>query len=152
MKASGDDGLDFDLNLAPIIDCFTVLITYLLVSASFITLGLLDVTVAASAPSASSAPPPSMSLNLRLRQGGLIEVQTEGSERNSIRIPALGGQWDIAALSEQLKQIKERNPALETGLIGADEGIRYGELVRVVEASKVVLPNVALSAEELAGS
>ena len=36
---------DFELNLASIIDCFTVLITYLLVSASFISLGILDVSV-----------------------------------------------------------------------------------------------------------
>jgi biopolymer transport protein ExbD len=37
---------DFDLNLAPIIDCITVLIAFILISTSFISIGLLDAGIA----------------------------------------------------------------------------------------------------------
>ena len=58
---SGDDGveLDFDLNLAPIIDCFTVLITFLLISASYISINIIEASVASvevsSEPSTAAA-------------------------------------------------------------------------------------------------
>ena len=43
---------DFDLNLAPIIDCMTVLITFMLASASFLSIGILDAGVAAAGATA----------------------------------------------------------------------------------------------------
>ena len=36
-------GQDVDLNITPIIDCFTVLITFLLASASFLSIGFFEV-------------------------------------------------------------------------------------------------------------
>ena len=44
----GSGGQDFELNLASLIDCFTVLITFLLASASFLSVGILDAGVAAA--------------------------------------------------------------------------------------------------------
>mgnify|MGYP003351965824 CR=1 FL=1 len=42
-----DGGQDFELNLASIIDCLTVIIAFLLLSSSFVSYGTLDTAVAA---------------------------------------------------------------------------------------------------------
>ena len=48
MRAASDskNSLDFELNLAPIIDCFTVLIAFILISASFASINILDAGIA----------------------------------------------------------------------------------------------------------
>ena len=71
MMVSGSGGKkdsDFELNLASIIDCFTVLITYLLVTASFITLGILDVTVTSSLASTEQTHSPDVMLTVGIKQ------------------------------------------------------------------------------------
>jgi biopolymer transport protein ExbD len=48
MSVGGGNSQDADINLAPIIDCFTVLIAFMLVSASFLSIGVLDAGIAAA--------------------------------------------------------------------------------------------------------
>ena len=55
---SGGSSQEVELNLAPIIDCFTVLITYLLVTASFLTFAAVDVSISANNPSKQETPSP----------------------------------------------------------------------------------------------
>ena len=42
MSRSRGGSLDFELNLAPIIDCLVVLITFMLASASFLSISIFD--------------------------------------------------------------------------------------------------------------
>ena len=74
--SGGNSNQDFDLNLAPIIDCFTVLITYLLVSASFISLNSLDVGIAATGDTAAAANPstPPLALTAELKDMKMLEL------------------------------------------------------------------------------
>lgn len=62
---------DFDINLAPIIDCFTVLITFMLVSASFLAIGIFDAGVEAAGTSAANTKPPAVHLELSLQKDDL---------------------------------------------------------------------------------
>ena len=75
---------DFEINLAPIIDCFTVLITYLLVSASFLSLAVFDVEVAINQPTlkTENAPltPPPISLALLLRESHGFDLKVIGGK------------------------------------------------------------------------
>ena len=70
MSAGGGGGEgDVELNLAPIVDCFTVLIAYLLVSMSFISLSIFEAGVAATSPESASVevvPPPPGEIPLNL--------------------------------------------------------------------------------------
>src|ERR1700722_17864850 len=97
-KGSHAGEMDFELNLASIIDCFTVLITYLLVSASFITLGVLDVTVAVPAMAQETAKndePPKLIVSIELGADQLLEIRTTGVETKNYRVPAKDGAWDF---------------------------------------------------------
>jgi hypothetical protein len=64
-----------ELNLTPILDCFTVLITFLLASAGFLSIGFFEAAV----PGAGSNPDaPVKELKVRLRPPGIAEVSTPG--------------------------------------------------------------------------
>jgi len=48
---------DVDINITPIIDCFTVLITFLLASASFLSIGCFEVSTPGNAADAAQIEP-----------------------------------------------------------------------------------------------
>src|SRR5579872_5936203 len=93
-------GQDVDLNLAPIIDCFTVLITYLLVTASFLTLSAVDVSVSATGAAAPATPdnsPPPLVMSIELKAGGQMDIEIRGgadSKKFNYSIPSGSGTWD----------------------------------------------------------
>src|SRR4051794_631583 len=112
-SSGGEGDQDFELNLASIIDCFTVLITYLLVSASFITLGILDVTVASNAPADEQPIPPEVSVTIALDPNRNLIVKTEGAESNTVNIGQKSGEWDFERMTGQLKAIKDKFPKID---------------------------------------
>ncbi len=50
----GEHEQDFELNLASIIDCFVVLIAFILVSTSFFSIGIIDAEVAGASTTSES--------------------------------------------------------------------------------------------------
>jgi biopolymer transport protein ExbD len=67
MKISDSGSHDVELNLAPIIDCLTVLITFMLISASFLSIGILEASVAGPNPNSK---PPEVAAELKLTAKG----------------------------------------------------------------------------------
>lgn len=150
MMTGGDNGADFELNLAPIIDCFTVLITYLLVSASFISLTILDVGVAASGqavPGPANAEPP-MSLMIQMTASKEIQLKLSGGAANvnlSYAIAPAKNDWDTAGISARLLEMKKKWPKIEDGTLSADPSVQYKEVVRLIEELKKALPKIYLA-------
>jgi biopolymer transport protein ExbD len=111
-----DNGQDFDLNLAPIIDCFTVLITYLLVSASFISLVVLDVGVAAVGPADSGKPVaiPPYNLMVELDAKRTVTLKVTGGPTNlDLKIPVLATasqDWDTEAVKREISGLEKKYP------------------------------------------
>lgn len=148
MSSEGGNGneQDFELNLASIIDCFTVLITYLLVSASFITLGVLDVTVAASTTTGETAPP-DLTITIKLNSNGDLNIDTLGKEKNNLYLAAQNGTMDLKSMESRLQELKAKFPSVNSAMVTAADAVKYRDLVKAVEKTKSVLPQVALSAE-----
>lgn len=150
---SSKDTHSFELNLAPIIDCFTVLITYLLVSASFISVGMLDVGVAATKesdePQLSTIP---LTATLELQTNGAMEVKATGGKTNvDIRLPVMAnhGERNWAAMKDSLEKLKSRYPELKEVNISATSSTRYQEIVKAIEEAKLVFPKVFLANGEV---
>jgi biopolymer transport protein ExbD len=141
---------EFELNIASIIDCFTVLITYLLLSASFITLGIFDVTVASSSPPDkvdTTTPPPKLTVTIGLLKNNDIRLNTDGSETSKVEIPNKDGSGDFDVLTANLQRIKEKFPDLSAAMITAEDSVNYREVVKAVAVTRATLPQIALSAE-----
>src|SRR6516165_3530072 len=134
-----ESGQDVDLNLAPIIDCFTVLITYLLVTASFLSLTALDVGVSATgtgAPPPENSGPPPMVMSLEALANGDIKINVRGGvsgREYPYLIRNQNGQRDEAGLLARLADVKKRWPEITEISVSAEPTVIYKDLVKLIE-------------------
>jgi biopolymer transport protein ExbD len=140
---------EFELNLASIIDCFTVLITYLLVSASFISIGVLDVNIATPSPSSESTPEPKVSLSIQVEMDRNISVRLTGEDNKQISVPPKDGRWDYDGLLDAIKPLKDKWPELNEAVVAATPDIEYQEVVKAVEVAKKVVPVAYLGDQQV---
>jgi biopolymer transport protein ExbD len=141
---SGGRGGDFDLNLAPIIDCFTVLITFLLASASFLAIGILSTNPAIPSPATPGGTPPSINLEVELGPASEITMKVSGKETREKKFPAVKGSWDLGGLQSEVTEVRKKWPDTQSLVLSAGNEIEYEHLVRVMEALKTKIPAVFL--------
>lgn len=144
---------DFELNLASIIDCFTVLIAFMLVTASFLSIGILDAGVAASAPATGqTTEPPPIQISLELNRDHSITIKTTGKESrtHTLAAPKLASAaaspagWDYDALTASLADLHKRWPTVGAVTLQAENFIEYRDVVKTMEITKRTLPVVLL--------
>jgi len=140
--AAGNEGSqDFELNLASIIDCLTVIIAFLLLSSSFVSYGALDTAVAApqgsAASSASDGQPQALTLPVTLRDAAHVDLEFSGSrsEKRSI---------SRESLKSELEALKQKYPGLNGMVLTAGGRVEYREIIRGMDESRLVFPAVAL--------
>ncbi len=147
----GESNQDVELNLAPIIDCFTVLITYLLVTASFLSLAALDVGVSATgtaAPPPDNFAPPPMVLSLELQANGDIKMNVRGGESGKeypFVVAALQGQRDEQSLLARLNEIRQRWPTINEASVSAEPNVLYKDVVKAIRKIQEAMPKVLIS-------
>lgn len=127
-----------ELLLVPMIDIFTVLVTFLLMTAVFsrITILELDLPSAAGGPAVTE---PEFRLEVILRHEG-FEI-TNGTSVIAA-VPKVAGAYDLAALSELAQSLKRDHPDVEEASILLEPKIEYDDLIQVMDAIR--------SAEQLA--
>jgi biopolymer transport protein ExbD len=138
----GGKDQDFELNLASIIDCFTVLITYLLVSASFISIGVFDVGISGPGAASADVKPPPVTIGVSMDGELNLTFRVTGDENKTVVLPPKDGKWDLDGAVEQMKALHQRWPDVNTTLLSAEPAIEYKDLVRAIEALKKVIPFV----------
>ena len=150
MNVGENSSQEVDLNLAPIIDCFTVLITYLLVTASFLTLAAVDVGVSATgtAPAVDAGIPP-MSMMLELKAGGDVNIAIQGgalTHEIDINVKSLQNSvQDVGGLENRLRQLQAKWPQITEVSVTADPTIVYKNIVEVIHKVQAIMPKVYIS-------
>ena len=156
--SSGGKGLgqDVELNIASIVDCFTVLITYLLAAASFLSVGALDVTVAGTDNTISPQDAaqvtevvPTDLLVMELTNDHHIHFKSYGSESGSVVIPSHEGVYDYAAAGKFVQSYKAKHPTLQNVVLSAQNDVAYGDVVQATDATKKTLPVVFASGDSV---
>ncbi len=135
---------EVDLNLAPIVDCFTVLITFMLVSASFLSIGVFDAGVGAAGQSAANQTPPKEVVQLEMQPQFGLELKLTGQTNQTIHLNSQNGAWDFDGLIRELNGVKGKWPELDYLVLSAANDIEYGELIKCMEKVRSVLPSVVL--------
>ena len=136
---------DFELNIAPIIDCFVVLIAYLLISASFISLTSMDVQVAVPAlGTTASAQEPTVEITIDLDSSRAVKVKVSGAKTESYTVAAKAENWDFDGVREQLETLHGRFPAATSVIMTAAKEIEYSHVVKMIEAVRPVYSQMAL--------
>lgn len=129
---------DFELNLAPIIDAFTVLIAFVMISTAFASIGILDAGVAAGGDRALTQNPPPVRVAVEVKRDDHFLIQVTGKENRSLEA------GDESSLKQQLDAIKKKWPAVNGIVVSADNAIPYEEVVRTMDLVRGSFPAVML--------
>ena len=118
-----------ELLLVPMIDIFTVLVTFLLMTAVFSRITIIQLDL----PSAAAASPSEPEFRLE------VIVKKEGFELTNGRdliaaIPTVNGEYDLKALTEMALALKREHPQTETASVLMEPGVNYDYLIRAMDA------------------
>jgi biopolymer transport protein ExbD len=131
--------MDFELNLAPVIDCMVVLIAFVLISASFLSINILEGSYAHSAAQSGAPARSTADLMVTLHADGAVAVQGAGSR--SVRIAQKAGRPDWKAVDEALA----RAPRKQVAVLSADDRVGYADVAEAMARLARRTPNVVLA-------
>ncbi len=112
-----------ELLLVPMIDIFTVLVTFLLMTAVFSRIVVMQIDL----PSSVSAKPaePKFRLEVIVRQDGFD--LSDGKQAIGT-IPKVSGEYDLNALTERVLAVKREHPTSEDASVLSERKVPYDEL------------------------
>lgn len=132
--------VDPELNIMPFIDVFGLLTTYLLFSAVFVSIGILEVQVPFI--SNASPPPTEAQRNLEIKVDvGLEKIllttswtqPPENEEKHEYTMTEDG----VGNLHRKLVELKTQNAKVEIVTLFTDDEVKYNELIKVIDSIKL---------------
>ncbi len=125
-----------EINITAFMNLMVILVPFLLITAVFSRLAVLELNLPTSQGQQNEDPPQEMMLEITVRDG-LIEVgDRNGGLLTSIQSSATG--YDLERLSDFLQRIKERFPDKTDATLLLEPDISYEVLVQVMDAVRVV--------------
>lgn len=119
-----------EMMLVPMIDIFTVLVTFLLMTAVFSRVTILQLDL----PSASAAAAPAapvFRLEVIVRESGF---ELTNGESLIAALPKNDGEYDFASLSQLAQQLKRDNPEADDASVLMERSVKYDYLIQVMDA------------------
>lgn len=128
---------NFEPNLVPFIDLMSVLITFLLITAVWTQVSMIQIGTSVYGKKDESTnerqpPPPSVDIVLKLdidSSGYKLQVGKE-----SLKIPLASGEFDDAGLISQLERVKQLYPTKVDGAIAMQDTLSYERLIKGMDA------------------
>jgi biopolymer transport protein ExbD len=130
-----------ELLLVPMIDIFTVLVTFLLMTAVFSRTVILELKLPPS-NAEFTPPPPGLQLEVIVRKDSLIV-----DDRNSgplASFPNNAGGYDYEALTRYLQLVKSKFPDKTDATVLLEPDIAYDVVVQVMDRMRVLEVNAGL--------
>lgn len=118
------------LNLTPMMDVFTVLVVFLLITAVFTSITIMELSVPTNTGGAVSNKP-NFAIEVIVRKAGL-EI-ANGSSVEAV-IPKKDDKYDIEKLSEMLRSLKAQYPGKEDATVLMEPKVEYDYLIQVMDA------------------
>ncbi len=148
-KKGGGGSQDVELNLASIIDCFTVLITFLLASTAYMSIGIFDAGIAAAGTEAKdNAEAPSASITVELKSTREFVVKVDGKNGNTLQNTKLDAPkdatWDLVSLQGVLSELKQKYTDVNMVTLQADNEVEYRQVIATMEQIRKTQPVVIL--------
>ncbi|HEY6452439.1 MAG TPA: biopolymer transporter ExbD [Steroidobacteraceae bacterium] len=134
-----------ELILVPMIDIFTVLVTFLLMTAVFSRTVILELKLP-PANAEFTPPPPGLQLEVVVHKDALLV-----DDRNSGPLATFAnrdGTYDYDALSKYLQQVKSKFPDKTDATLLLEPDIPYDVVVQVMDRMRVLEVNAGLSVEQ----
>jgi biopolymer transport protein ExbD len=144
-RASGGE----DLQMTPIMNVFLILVPFLLLTASFVKLAILEMSLpslnqnTSSVTQASEEKKPLVLNMLAVRQNGF---ELKSPTFDFPFIVKKGEQYDFEQLQGSLRQIKDKFPDSEDMVIQPEDVIKYDDVVKVMDRCRESgFPNISIS-------
>jgi biopolymer transport protein ExbD len=118
-----------ELMLVPMIDIFTVLVTFLLMTAVFSRITILELDLPSSQSTGASAPV--FRLEVIVRKAGL--ELTNGTQLIAT-VPSVDGEYDLATLTRLATALKQDHPEANAASVLLEPDIAYDHLIQVMDA------------------
>jgi biopolymer transport protein ExbD len=118
-----------ELLLVPMIDIFTVLVTFLLMTAVFSRITIMQIDL----PSSAAAKPaePLFRLEVIIRQDGF---ELSDGKQLIGTIPKVNDAYDLSSLTARVLDVKREHPAAEEVSVLSERKVPYNELVQAMDA------------------
>ncbi|MFP5518690.1 MAG: ExbD/TolR family protein [Bdellovibrionia bacterium] len=133
---SGGRRKNIELNLVPVIDLMSVLITFLLITAVWTQVSMIQIGSSIygkkSEDQPAPVPPPKFELALRLDVKPMGYVLTVGKQVISLPNTAEGA-FDDAGLLAQLQRVKELYPDKQDAVIAVADEMPYENLIKAMD-------------------
>ena len=130
-----------ELDVTTFLNLMVVLIPFLLATAVFSKVTVLELNLPAQAAAGAAPDKPLVTIEVMVRKTGL-EIG-DGKNINT-RIPKKDGQYDLAKLSGEMQDLKARYKEKEDVFVLLEPDIEYNDMVAVmdtVKSSKVPVPD-----------
>lgn len=125
-----------ELNITAFMNLMVVLVPFLLITAVFSRITILELNLPAAAPAPEVKAQKELELEIILREDA-VEVGDRGSGLIR-RIANKDGHHDLGALAELLREIKAQFPDKSAATILAEAQTSYDSLVQVMDTVRVV--------------
>ena len=118
-----------ELLLVPMIDIFTVLVTFLLMTAVFSRIAIMQIDL----PSSVSSKPeePKFRLEVIVRQDGF---ELSDGKQAIATIPKVSDAYDLKSLTEGVLAVKREHPTSEDASVLSEPKVPYDELIQAMAA------------------
>jgi len=132
----GDDrSVSVDVNLVPFIDLMSVCIIFLLITAVWTQVSMIQIGSSIYGKKTSQEPnPPMPKAEIPFR----VDVKADGYSvivgRQSVGIPKTGGAYNDASLLTELKKVKELYPEKMDAVITVQDELPYETLIKGMDA------------------
>ncbi len=126
----GSNNQEVDINITPIIDCFTVLITFLLASASFLSIGFFEVSTPGNGVDAAQTEPDT-ELVVKVKSNQIAEFREKGKKNGILRFD-LSKPDSVKSLETELDTLKSNDYKLTQILVSADDEVGFQALSQVM--------------------
>lgn len=137
-----------ELMLVPMIDIFTVLVTFLLMTAVFSRITILQLDLPSS-DSASAGTPPAFRLEVIVRQQG-FEL-TNGTKLIAT-VPKVNDRYDFGTLTQMAMSLKQEYPQANDASVLLERDVQYDYLIQAMDAirsAEVTQPDATTTKLEL---
>jgi biopolymer transport protein ExbD len=118
-----------EMMLVPMIDIFTVLVTFLLMTAVFSRVTILQLDLPSADTSAVPAAP-AFRLEVIVRESGF---ELTNGETLIAALPKVDGEYDFATLSQLTQQLKRENPDVDDASVLLERTVKYDYLIQVMD-------------------
>jgi len=118
-----------ELLLVPMIDIFTVLVTFLLMTAVFSRIAIMQIDLPSSV--APKPEQPKFRLEIIVRQDGF---ELSDGKQAIGTIPRVNGAYDLNALTASVLAVKREHPTSEDGSVLSEPKVPYDQRIQAMDA------------------